>query len=90
MVSGRVKGKGKGERVAPRDPESEQDEPEDEAVDEAVDEPEDEAPAVKARPATRRKVTEEEEHTTINPPLRLFALFLVPLVMLALWSIFWH
>ncbi len=38
--------------------------------------------------STRRKGRDDEERELVNPPLRLFGLFLIPLVLLLVWALF--
>jgi hypothetical protein len=45
-------------------------------------------PGTEAADSTRRKGRDEDERELVNPPLRLFALFLVPLALLLVWALF--
>ncbi len=38
--------------------------------------------------STRRKGRDEDERELVNPPIRLFGLFLIPLVLLLVWALF--
>lgn len=61
----------------PEDPEA--DEPSADDEQEPQEEPEPE----------RGPRRDDEERGLVPPPLQMFALFIVPLVVLALWALFW-
>jgi hypothetical protein len=78
MLSSRGRDPGEGERPAPTGRvrgKSRQRSAADGAAGEAPD-------------STRRKGRDEDHRELINPPLRLFGLFLVPLVLLLVWALF--
>jgi hypothetical protein len=45
-------------------------------------------PGTEAVDSTRRKGRDEDERELVNPPIQLFALFLVPLTLLLVWALF--
>jgi len=47
-----------------------------------------EEPDGEAADSTRRKGRDEDDRELVNPPLRLFGLFLIPLALLLVWALF--